>query len=191
MVTFTRRSISQANLPKWNKFQMDFTNSLLHVSKDGKIEDGIGLLQVDFANRYLGGGVLGGGCVQEEILFMICPELLCSRLFTERLEDNECVTIMGFERFSDYKGYRFSLEYTGDFKDDTPSDLFRRRKSTLVAIDAMPFRIGDDQYREHMLRRELNKVKLVNELTKNHINQKRKKKYFNRLLLVSNMNCRH
>ena len=34
------------------------------------------MLQVDFANKFIGGGVLGHGAVQEEIRFLICPELL-------------------------------------------------------------------------------------------------------------------
>lgn len=139
---------------------MDFTNSILFVAKDGTIEnDGDGLLQVDFANRFIGGGVLGGGCVQEEIRFMICPELLCSRLFAECLAENEAVTIMGCERFNDYKGYSFSFEWSGDYKDETPLDSFRRRKCTVVAIDAMPFSMEADQFREYMLNRELNKVR--------------------------------
>ena len=40
-------------------------------------------LQVDFANKFVGGGVLGDGCVQEEIRFLINPELIVTRLFTE------------------------------------------------------------------------------------------------------------
>ena len=51
--------------------------------------------QVDFANKLVGGGVLGFGCVQEEIRFVICPELLISRLFTEALNSNECLRITG------------------------------------------------------------------------------------------------
>ena len=39
--------------------------------------------QVDFANKFVGGGVLGDGCVQEEIRFLINPELIVTRLFTE------------------------------------------------------------------------------------------------------------
>ena len=50
---------------------------------------------MDFANMYIGGGVLGHGLVQEEIRFMICPELIISRLFTEVLEANECLIIKG------------------------------------------------------------------------------------------------
>lgn len=51
--------------------------------------------QVDFANRSVGGGVLGMGCVQEEIRFLVCPELIVSRLFTEHLQDNECLVVTG------------------------------------------------------------------------------------------------
>ena len=52
-------------------------------------------LQVDFANKYIGGGVLGEGCVQEEIRFVICPELLVSLLFTDVLDDKEAIVITG------------------------------------------------------------------------------------------------
>ena len=31
--------------------------------------------RVDFADKYLGGGVLNTGCVQEDIMFTVCPEL--------------------------------------------------------------------------------------------------------------------
>lgn len=51
--------------------------------------------QVDFANMYLGGGVLGHGCVQEEIRFLICPEMIISRLFTECLNSKECLIMTG------------------------------------------------------------------------------------------------
>ena len=49
------------------------------------------LVQVDFANEYVGGGVLGRGAVQEELFFLQHPELIASRIFTERLLDKECL----------------------------------------------------------------------------------------------------
>ena len=52
-------------------------------------------VQVDFANKYLGGGVLGHGCVQEEIRFVICPEMIITRLFTEMLEDKDSLVMTG------------------------------------------------------------------------------------------------
>ena len=50
---------------------------------------------MDFANRFVGGGVTGHGLVQEEIRFLINPELIVSRLFTEALEYNECLIVTG------------------------------------------------------------------------------------------------
>lgn len=38
----------------------------------GTIEDDHNNLQVDFANRSIGGGVIAGGCVQEEIRYAVC-----------------------------------------------------------------------------------------------------------------------
>lgn len=50
---------------------------------------------MDFANRYVGGGVTSSGLVQEEIRFIINAELIASRLFTEELDPNECLIIIG------------------------------------------------------------------------------------------------
>lgn len=38
---------------------------------------------------------MGRGCVQEEIRFIICPELIVARLFTECLADNEALLVTG------------------------------------------------------------------------------------------------
>lgn len=51
--------------------------------------------QVDFANKFVGGGVTSSGLVQEEIRFLINPELIVSRLFTEVLDDSDCLIITG------------------------------------------------------------------------------------------------
>lgn len=56
-------------------------------------------LQVDFACSWIGGGVLDSGLVQEEILFLMNPELIVSRLFTEKLSDTECLIITGERLF--------------------------------------------------------------------------------------------
>jgi len=77
-------------------------------------------LQLDFANKYLGGGVLGSGCVQEEIRFLICPELFITMLFTECMNENESFFIRGCERYSDYTGYNDSFKWNGDYQDTTP-----------------------------------------------------------------------
>lgn len=160
VVTFTRYSIPEDDLPDWDTCDATFDEKFsIHVCDDGTIEDdGRGMLQVDFANKYFGGGVLGQGCVQEEILFMIYPELLCGRLFTEALADNECLIILGCERFNYYNGYSTTFQWAGNFIDRTFVDPFRRRNSAIVALDAIRFKTKAHQYKEENLKRELNKV---------------------------------
>ena len=45
------------------------------------IENYFGDVKVDFANKYIGGGSLTAGCVQEEIMFANRPELYTSMIF--------------------------------------------------------------------------------------------------------------
>lgn len=59
-------------LPTLSRLKSDLTD--FKAYKGGTIEDhGVGMLQADFANKVIGGGVLGRGAVQEEIRFLICP----------------------------------------------------------------------------------------------------------------------
>nr|XP_024219527.1 poly(ADP-ribose) glycohydrolase [Halyomorpha halys] len=94
VITYTRRHINPNALPIWSS--IDKTLPKLHISSEGTIEDeGSGLIEIDFANKFIGGGVLGRGSVQEEIKFLICPELVVARLFTEVLDDTEAVIVIG------------------------------------------------------------------------------------------------
>ncbi|XP_073225078.1 poly(ADP-ribose) glycohydrolase 1-like isoform X4 [Cicer arietinum] len=128
------------------------------VQSSGRIEDHSSeAVEVDFANEYLGGGALRRGCVQEEIRFMINPELISGMLFLPSMADNEAIDIVGVERFSSYKGYASSFRFSGDYVDEKDLDALGRRKTRIVAIDALcgP---GMRQYREKYLLREINKA---------------------------------
>ena len=94
-VTFLRKYIDPEFNIQWRYSGSMFKDIKLEIYEDGFIEDQTSCLQVDFANKMIGGGVLGSGCVQEEIRFMISPELLCSLLFTAELKDTECLIIKG------------------------------------------------------------------------------------------------
>uniref|UniRef100_H2YY80 poly(ADP-ribose) glycohydrolase n=1 Tax=Ciona savignyi TaxID=51511 RepID=H2YY80_CIOSA len=154
-VTFERRSLS--DFPLWEQSPCHLRG--LHLSNGGRIEDeGTGLLQVDFANKFIGGGVLSSGLVQEEILFCICPELIVSKLFVEKLDDNECVIITGAEQYSSYTGYADSYKWAGNFNDTTIRDEHGRRCRQIVAMDATCFRRQAIQYKPQNVRRELNKA---------------------------------
>ncbi|KAI1321482.1 hypothetical protein EDD11_005173 [Mortierella claussenii] len=120
-----------------------------------------GALQLDFANKNIGGGALDKGAVQEEIRFMICPELIVSRLFTQQLEANEAILIKGAERYSNYIGYSKTFEWYSDHRDSTPRDKLGRRMTEICAIDARPFksRISRlEQLERHYVLREINKA---------------------------------
>ncbi|PHU01508.1 Poly(ADP-ribose) glycohydrolase 1 [Capsicum chinense] len=134
--------------------------SLCHfeISISGLIEDqSREAIEVDFANMYLGGGALVRGCVQEEIRFMINPELIAGMLFLPCMADNEAIEIVGTERFSSYTGYASSFRFNGDYVDKKDIDVLGRRKTRIVAIDAL-CRPGKSQYRREGLLREINKA---------------------------------
>lgn len=159
VITFQRKFVNPNSYPKYESCDLKFADIKLHINSNGTIEsDGDGMLQVDFANKFVGGGVLGHGCVQEEIRFIICPELLVSRLFTESMKTEEALLIVGAEQYNQYSGYAFSFEFAGDFVDQTPRDSSRRRKCAIVAIDALNFHNKNDQIKEVLMRRELNKA---------------------------------
>ncbi|XP_060861431.1 poly(ADP-ribose) glycohydrolase [Metopolophium dirhodum] len=156
VVTYSRRRLPSGDLPYWLQSTKKLTN--LYITSDGTIEDnGDGMLQVDFANKFIGGGVLGHGSVQEEIRFLICPELLVSQLFSEKMLHTEAIIITGVERFSDYSGYANSFEWKGVHLDVTPVDDNNRRYTTIVAIDALYYNDPKNQFKTKNLRRELHK----------------------------------
>lgn len=126
-----------------------------------RIEDAAGSLQVDFANKVVGGGVLNEGAVQEEIRFCISPELILARLFTEPLTDYEVLVITGSAQFSTYSGYGSSFEFRDLVQNvqayDT--DNLGREFTQVVAMDALNFAPSEvlGQYDADKINRELHK----------------------------------
>ncbi|KAJ9187182.1 hypothetical protein P3X46_002667 [Hevea brasiliensis] len=148
--------ISYPDADFWSKSVAPLCSFEVHNS--GFIEDqSNGALEVDFANKYLGGGALHRGCVQEEIRFMINPELIAGMLFLPHMEDNEAIEIVGAERFSNYTGYASSFRFSGDHVDRRNVDSFGRHKTRIVAIDALS-NPGMRQYKINYLLREINKA---------------------------------
>ena len=89
----------------------------------------------------------------------MCPELIASLLFTEKLDDLECLVVEGHEQFSTYTGYARNFRFGGNFVDPTEVEN-SKRKSYLVAIDAICL-IGKNkqaQYEKRNIDRELNKA---------------------------------
>jgi poly(ADP-ribose) glycohydrolase len=112
---------------------------VLDVVAKGTIEEAVGCLQADFANRFLGGGVLGGGCVQEEIRFSITTELLAAMPLSAAMRDDEAIRIGGVEQFSRYEGYGSGFRFAGGLRDPAPRAANGAPLTRVVAIDAISF----------------------------------------------------
>ncbi|CAF4035650.1 unnamed protein product [Rotaria sordida] len=161
VITFKRYSLPDNSYPNWSSSIARLCD--MHLTTGKKIEDVKYTLQVDFANKYIGGGVLGSGCVQEEIRFTICPEMLVSLLLCEKMEINECIFLIGCERYSTYKGYANSFQFDGNYEDKTLKynqnrDNWGQKWCHLVAMDAFCFRDPIVQYDMKYVKRELIKA---------------------------------
>lgn len=101
---------------------------------EGSLFDGNSSYCVDFANSKIGGGVLIGGCVQEEILFAVEPEAIIGMLFLEEMDECDGIGIFNTILYSDYRGYRKNFEFLGNCVLNCPKSQIRRHR--LIAIDA-------------------------------------------------------
>jgi len=126
----------------------------LRVYGDGVLEESSAIRHADFANEYIGGGVLRAGCVQEEILFVIKPECLVSLLLCEKMDTNEAVIITGAERYSGYSGYGSSFAWAGNFVDESDRAMFGQ----IAAIDAVVSSTPRLQFTRASVKRDLNKA---------------------------------
>lgn len=161
-IRFFRQVVAYDELPTLDSWlNSDCELCPFYIQHEGQIEDSVPeAIEVDFANRFIGGGVLGRGRVQEEIRFTVCPELIAAMLFMECMDDNEAIIIQGYEQFSETSGYGDSLTYVGDYKDMAQFDENGVLENTLCAIDALSYRrfSPSKQYQDSHFLRDLNKA---------------------------------
>uniref|UniRef100_A0A6B2L3X2 poly(ADP-ribose) glycohydrolase n=2 Tax=Arcella intermedia TaxID=1963864 RepID=A0A6B2L3X2_9EUKA len=165
-ITVLRQYTHQNDIPKFHLSRKDIID--VEILLEGAIEDSSDNLQVDFANTFIGGGILCGGCVQEEIRFAISPELIISCLLCEEMNSYEAIYIVGAERFSDYLGYGSTLQFDKSCVDKTDYfDFYHDRKNLgshlntqIIAIDAIDYRTAgiESQYSLEYLRRDIRKA---------------------------------
>lgn len=99
---------------------VDTPLSQVKYYEEGKIEEVApeNSIEIDFANQYIGGGALLYGCVQEEIMFVVVPELLVTCLICGRMSANEALVITGAECFSRYKGYAQTFRLASEVEEE-------------------------------------------------------------------------
>lgn len=127
------------------------------------IEDGYNYSQVDFAHHFIGGGVMDTGCVQEEILFVICPELIVSKMICQKLLNNEAIIITGVEQFNRFYGYAEKFKWKSSIMDKQNRDKYGRLFRQILAMDALYFDSTSKlkQYEKINIDRELIKAMTV------------------------------
>lgn len=155
-VRFSRKFESTPkSFEKWLQSNRKLTNVYMYES--GVMEDLTppNSIHVDFANKFIGGGVLTKGAVQEEIRFLISPECLVSLMIFECFEDNEVGYIIGTEKMNKVEGYAQNMRFSGDYE---RNNYGYWRDDTILAMDAIHFMNPRDQYAKHMILRELNKA---------------------------------
>lgn len=130
------------------------------MTEETPLDEARHAVRVDFANSIIGGAAVAYGCVQEEIMFCVNPELICSRLYFPQLRDDEAVLIRGTEQFSVAQDYGLDLGFDGRFEDPSSIDGNGMLDSTILAVDAFDMRNHppEFQYTSRIVLRELNKM---------------------------------
>ena len=120
----------------------------------GSIDDCQADYHVEFANCFPGGGVMSGDAAQEEMLFLVKPELMVAMALMNRVGDEEVVTISGAVKYSLTSGFGQSFEFDGDYdgrREGPPPKV--------VAIDAI--RGGGPAMTTPALLRDMNKARVA------------------------------
>ena len=126
-------------------------------------------VQAVFAHARIGGRTLTDGYAQEEIRFCISPECIIIMLLchNEPMEDDECITIDGAERFSNYSYVHKKFKCLDPYNDFT---ITRANTNTLdtriIAFDALNYgthngNAPDDQYNIQNIKRDIIKLSSV------------------------------
>ncbi|CAB3387237.1 Hypothetical predicted protein [Cloeon dipterum] len=150
VVTFKRRFVRKP---------LDWANSSMNICNlkviDAKKAPDDTRTRVDFAHSNIGGGVLSNGSLQEEILFITCPELIASRFFSSKMENNEAIIIDGVYQYSQYQGYADSFTCAGA----CPAVGNMSNTLEVAAMDAINFSNNElMQYSRRAVDRELTKA---------------------------------
>ncbi len=138
-----------------------------------KIEDVIGAVKADFANKAFGGSVTDSGAMHEEILIMTHFETMLGRALFPDMETTSSIHILGALKFCNYLGYSHGAN---GFAFSSPSDPVAQAATLdtkgravvheIVAFDAVSYKDksrprarAQEQYRPADIAREYNKAK--------------------------------
>jgi hypothetical protein len=109
------------------------------------IDSAINMHHVDFANKFLGGGILSFGCVQEEIRFCVAPFCIVGHIMCAPILPNQAIEIKNARIFADSTLYGYGDGYKGPSaigEGEIYEDInYNQDKSILIAMDAVNYAI--------------------------------------------------
>jgi hypothetical protein len=155
-LTFERLGYKKGPSP-WN-----WENSTKPLSKvklvDGDISQCKADVHAEFANAFIGGGVMTGDAAMEETLFLTKPELMVAMAIQNRMVDEEAIRISGALQYSKVKGFGQDFEFDGDYiiENTTRNGL---PPPVVVAIDAI--RGGGPALTKSGMLRDMNKARIA------------------------------
>ena len=101
-IIYLRNNIQDMTI--YSKKEIDLCK--IKIFEKDSMFNGEALYCVDFANKFIGGGVLYKGCVQEEILFAKEKEATVSMLYMEVMDFNDAIDkILNTIEYSETTGY--------------------------------------------------------------------------------------
>jgi len=152
LVTFERQGYKKGPSP-WTWENND--KPLCAVSLvTGNIDESPADLHVEFANAFVGGGVMTGDAAMEEMMFLVKPELMVAMALENRMVDEEAICIAGAQTYSKTTGYGQSFSFGGDYDGKRAGPPGR-----VAAIDAV--RGGGPAMTEPAILRDMNKARIA------------------------------
>tara|TARA_B100000780_G_scaffold172237_1_gene120604 strand:- start:364 stop:2163 length:1800 start_codon:yes stop_codon:yes gene_type:complete len=155
VLTFERLGYKKGPSP-WN---WEKSTKLLSKVKivDGDISQCKADVHVEFANAFVGGGVMTGDAAMEETLFLVKPELMVAMAIENRMVDEEAIRISGALQYSKTKGFGQDFEFDGDYIiENTPRNDMP--PPCICAIDAI--RGGGPALTKGGMLRDMNKARI-------------------------------
>ena len=132
---YLKQIIENVFLNKNEKITINYLKTKIKIHTNS-ITDEKNSIITNFANSYLGGGCMHYGNVQEEILLLICPEILIARAFVKRMNNIQSISMSGFEIISKSIGYGSRVKFGGYNIDNSYEN--NSFKSLMIAVDAYP-----------------------------------------------------
>jgi len=163
VVTFGRQGYANPRLggggAPWAWEASEAPLCAVHI-RDGNLEESAADVHAEFANAFVGGGVVTGDFAMEEILFLVKPELMVAMALQNRMADTEVICVSGAVQYSRVQGFGADFEFAGDYTCVAASSGVREGPPPkVVAIDAV--RGGGPAMTEAALRRDLDKARIA------------------------------